>query len=153
LHHKLAIAKAGAICECQHFPRMCFYHSSPIPGMAKAICESSLAGGKGPAAAGKTPLRLHTCHKSPRNVTFAETKLLVAAGQTPTGQIHLIKSCECHFCQKGSACCSQGDLPPPRMCPPNETASSRCEDLSRADTCHRTREHRFHGEKHLQLPE
>ena len=39
-------------------------------------------------------------YKTPRKVILAETALLVAAGQTPTGLIHLIKSCECHSARK-----------------------------------------------------
>ena len=40
LHHKLALAKARAICECQFFQGMGFYKSFPITNIAKVIRES-----------------------------------------------------------------------------------------------------------------
>ena len=46
LYHKLAIARAGAICESKPFQRMGFHNSSPITNIAKAICESLFAGRK-----------------------------------------------------------------------------------------------------------
>ena len=49
LYHKLAVAKARAICECQPLQGMVFYYPSPITNIAKAICES-LFSEKGPAA-------------------------------------------------------------------------------------------------------
>ena len=54
LHHKLALAKARAIYECQLFQGMGFYNSSPITNIAKAICESLFAEKKTPAARKKT---------------------------------------------------------------------------------------------------
>jgi hypothetical protein len=54
LHHKLALAKARAICECYLFEGMSFYKSSSITNIAKAICESLFAEKKAAAAPKKT---------------------------------------------------------------------------------------------------
>ena len=74
MDHKLALAKARAIYECQLFQGMGFYYkSSPITNIAKAICESLLAR-KNICGTYENFNGAMTCPKNPRNVMFAGNK-------------------------------------------------------------------------------
>ena len=118
MYHKLAIARAGAICESNPFRGSASMIPPPITNIAKAICESLFAGRKAAAACKqistglihvikisgtsflpnkrrlrhvRRPQQGYYMFQKPRNVTFAEKKAPAARKKTSAGRLHVLK--------------------------------------------------------------